>query len=59
MVTDVVTGARSARALVWAAPGRFRIGKFHCECCLMGIDTCPMEGSTEEYDKILDLPLKG
>ena len=60
MVSDVVTGARSAQALVWAAHQAYlALGNFITSAALMGIDTCPMEGfEPREYDKILDLPAK-
>jgi nitroreductase len=61
MVSDVVTGARSAQALVWAAHQAYlALGNFITSAALMGIDTCPMEGfEPGEYDKVLDLPAKG
>ena len=60
MVSDVVTGARSAEALVWATHQAYlALGNFITSAALMGIDTCPMEGfEPGEYDKILDLPAK-
>lgn len=61
MVSDVVTGARSAQAMMWAAHQAYlALGNFITSAALMGIDTCPMEGfEPSQYDKILDLPAKG
>jgi len=61
MVGDVVTGARSAQGIVWAAHQAYlALGNLITSAALMGIDTCPMEGfEPGQYDKILDLPAKG
>jgi nitroreductase len=61
MVGDVVTGTRSAQALIWAAHQAYlALGNLITSAALMGIDTCPMEGfEPSQYDKILDLPGRG
>jgi nitroreductase len=57
MIGDVVKGARSKVADIWAAKQCYiAAGNLMTSAALMGIDTCPMEGiDPAGYDKILGI----